>query len=116
MLVVDEASMIDLPMMSRLIDALPIMRELILSAIVINWPRLRLGLCWRYLRLCKRGLAAERPRRLTRLTGTRVPAGTGTEAASLRDSLCLLQKSYRLAAMLALVGSLRQSTVVIKRQ
>ena len=32
---------------------------------------------------------------MSRLTGSHVPAGTGTEAASLRDSLCLLQKSYR---------------------
>nr|EIG8944827.1 exodeoxyribonuclease V subunit alpha [Escherichia coli] len=41
------------------------------------------------------GFTAERARQLSRLTGTHVPAGTGTEAASLRDSLCLLQKSYR---------------------
>ncbi|MFP1528351.1 AAA family ATPase [Escherichia coli] len=45
-LVVDEASMIDLPMMSRLIDALPDHARVIFLAIVINWPRLRLGLCW----------------------------------------------------------------------
>ena len=41
------------------------------------------------------GFTAERAGQLSRLTGTHVPAGTGTEAASLRDSLCLLQKSYR---------------------
>ncbi|MGS9305423.1 exodeoxyribonuclease V subunit alpha, partial [Salmonella enterica subsp. enterica serovar Infantis] len=29
------------------------------------------------------------------LTGSDSPAGAGTPAASLRDSLCFLQKSYR---------------------
>ncbi len=95
-LVVDEASMINLPMMSRLIDALPDHAQVIFSAIVINWPRLRLGLYWGDIcAYANAGFTAERAGQLSRLTGTHVPAGTGTEAASLRDSLCLLQKSYR---------------------
>ena len=40
-----------------------------------------------------------------RLTGTHV-AGTGTEAASLRDGLCLLQKSYAFFGAVTVIGEL----------
>ncbi|VEB54661.1 exonuclease V alpha-subunit [Salmonella enterica subsp. enterica] len=41
------------------------------------------------------GLRRNAARQLSRLTGSAIPAGAGMQAASLRDSLCLLQKSYR---------------------
>ncbi|MGS9097387.1 exodeoxyribonuclease V subunit alpha, partial [Salmonella enterica subsp. enterica serovar Infantis] len=41
------------------------------------------------------GFTAERARQLSRITGSAIPAGAVTQAAYLRDSLCLLQKSYR---------------------
>lgn len=40
-LVVDEASMVDLPMMARLIAALPAKAQVIFLVIVTSWPRLR---------------------------------------------------------------------------
>ncbi len=55
-LVVDEASMIDLPMMSRLIDALPAHGRVIFSAIATSWPPWKRGRCWGYLRPGEFGL------------------------------------------------------------
>ncbi len=90
--------------MSRLIDALPDHARVIFLGIVINWPRLRLGLCWAISALIQRGLYPRACRAVEPPDGKPLPAGTGTEAASLRDSLCLLQKAIVSAAILALVS------------
>ena len=95
-LVVDEASMIDLPMMARLIDALPPHARVIFLGDRDQLASVEAGavlgdICvW-----VNAGYTAERAAELTRLTGTPVPAGESTQAGALRDSLCLLQKSYR---------------------
>lgn len=95
-LVVDEASMIDLPMMSRLIDALPDHARVIFLGDRDQLASVEAGavlgdICvW-----VNKGFTPERAAQLTRITGTPVPAGEGTTASALRDSLCLLQKSYR---------------------
>ncbi|QMI06427.1 exodeoxyribonuclease V subunit alpha [Citrobacter sp. RHB25-C09] len=95
-LVVDEASMIDLPMMSRLIDALPPHGRVIFLGDRDQLASVEAGavlgdICaW-----VSAGYTPERAQQLSRLTGMPVPAGTGNDAATLRDSLCLLQKSYR---------------------
>ena len=95
-LVVDEASMIDLPMMSRLIEALPPQGRVIFLGDRDQLASVEAGavlgdICaW-----VNAGFTAGRAQQLSRLTGSPIPAGAGTEAASLRDSLCLLQKSYR---------------------
>ncbi|EMD6812606.1 exodeoxyribonuclease V subunit alpha [Citrobacter koseri] len=95
-LVVDEASMIDLPMMSRLIEALPPHGRVIFLGDRDQLASVEAGavlgdICaW-----VNAGFTAGRAQQLSRLTGSPIPAGAGTEAASLRDSLCLLQKSYR---------------------
>ncbi|KNC88365.1 exodeoxyribonuclease V subunit alpha [Trabulsiella odontotermitis] len=95
-LVVDEASMIDLPMMSRLIDALPPHGRVIFLGDRDQLASVEAGavlgdICaW-----VNAGYTAERAAELSRLTGADIPAGEGTRAAGLRDSLCLLQKSYR---------------------
>ncbi|MFS9380768.1 exodeoxyribonuclease V subunit alpha [Citrobacter sp. ANG330] len=95
-LVVDEASMIDLPMMSRLIDALPSHGRVIFLGDRDQLASVEAGavlgdICaW-----VNAGYTSERAQQLARLTGTPVPAGTGNDAATLRDCLCLLQKSYR---------------------
>ena len=95
-LVVDEASMIDLPMMARLIEALPPQGRVIFLGDRDQLASVEAGavlgdICaW-----VNAGYTPERAQQLTRLTGTPVPAGVGNEAAALRDSLCLLQKSYR---------------------
>jgi exodeoxyribonuclease V alpha subunit len=95
-LVVDEASMIDLPMMSRLIDALPQHARVIFLGDRDQLASVEAGavlgdICaW-----VNKGFTPERAAQLSRITGTTVPAGEGTSASALRDSLCLLQKSYR---------------------
>ena len=94
-LVVDEASMIDLPMMSRLIDALPPHARVIFLGDRDQLASVEAGavlgdICaW-----VSAGYSPERAAQLSRLTGAAVPEGE-TSAGSLRDSLCLLQKSYR---------------------
>lgn len=95
-LVVDEASMIDLPMMARLIDALPAHARVIFLGDRDQLASVEAGavlgdICaW-----VSAGYTAGRAEELTRLTGTPVPAGEGSQAGALRDRLCLLQKSYR---------------------
>lgn len=95
-LVVDEASMIDLPMMSRLIDALPPHGRVIFLGDRDQLASVEAGaVLGDICAYVNAGFTAERARQLSRLTGGAIPAGAGTQAASLRDSLCLLQKSYR---------------------
>jgi len=95
-LVVDEASMIDLPMMARLIAALPAHARVIFLGDRDQLASVEAGavlgdVCaW-----VNAGYTPLRAQELSRLTGTSVPTGEGTEAGALRDSLCLLQKSYR---------------------
>lgn len=95
-LVVDEASMIDLPMMSRLIDALPQHARVIFLGDRDQLASVEAGavlgdICaW-----VNKGFTPERAAQLSRITGTTVPAGEGASTSALRDSLCLLQKSYR---------------------
>ncbi|EAV5844836.1 exodeoxyribonuclease V subunit alpha [Salmonella enterica] len=95
-LVVDEASMIDLPMMSRLIDALPPHGRVIFLGDRDQLASVEAGaVLGDICAYVNAGFTAERARQLSRLTGSAIPAGAGMQAASLRDSLCLLQKSYR---------------------
>lgn len=95
-LVVDEASMIDLPMMARLIDALPEHGRVIFLGDRDQLASVEAGavlgdICaW-----VNAGYTAGRAAQLERLTGHPVPAGESDVAGALRDSLCLLQKSYR---------------------
>ncbi len=92
-LVVDEASMIDLPMMARLIDALPEHGRVIFlgdrrsAGVGGGRSGTRGYLCW-----VNAGYTAGRAAQLERLTGHPVPAGESDVAGALRDSLCLLQK------------------------
>lgn len=95
-LVVDEASMIDLPMMSRLIDALPPHARVIFLGDRDQLASVEAGavlgdLCaW-----VNAGYSPQRAEQLSRLTGSPVPAGDASAPCALRDSLCLLQVSYR---------------------
>lgn len=106
-LVVDEASMIDLPMMSRLIEALPPHARVIFLGDRDQLASVEAGavlgdICaW-----VNAGYTAERAAQLTRLTGCAVPAGDGSAASALRDSLCLLQKAIASAVIPALVSLL----------
>ncbi|MFS9435097.1 exodeoxyribonuclease V subunit alpha [Citrobacter sp. C348] len=95
-LVVDEASMIDLPMMSRLIEALPPHGRVIFLGDRDQLASVEAGaVLGDICAFVNAGFTPERAKQLSRLTGSTIPAGVGTQAASLRDSLCLLQKSYR---------------------
>lgn len=88
--------MIDLPMMSRLIDALPPHGRVIFLGDRDQLASVEAGaVLGDICAYVNAGFTAERARQLSRLTGSAIPAGAGTQAASLRDSLCLLQKSYR---------------------
>lgn len=95
-LVVDEASMIDLPMMARLIAALPPHARVIFLGDRDQLASVEAGavlgdICaW-----VNEGYTPERAAELSQLTGYAVPAGQGTLAGALRDSLCLLRTSYR---------------------
>ncbi|WP_052282077.1 exodeoxyribonuclease V subunit alpha [Kluyvera genomosp. 1] len=95
-LVVDEASMIDLPMMARLIDALPPHGRVIFLGDRDQLASVEAGavlgdICsW-----VSAGYTEERACELSRLVGAEVPAGEGYAASALRDSLCLLRTSYR---------------------
>lgn len=95
-LVVDEASMIDLTMMSRLIDALPPHARVIFLGDRDQLASVEAGavlgdICT-YASL---GYTAERAQELARLTGCSLVSENHSLAGALRDSLCLLQKSYR---------------------
>ncbi|WEF29012.1 exodeoxyribonuclease V subunit alpha [Klebsiella aerogenes] len=108
-LVVDEASMIDLPMMSRLIDALPEHGRVIFLGDRDQLASVEAGavlgdICaW-----ATSGYTAGRAEELSRLTASPVPVGDGQTAGALRDSLCLLQKSYRFGSHSG-IGSLARA-------
>lgn len=95
-LVVDEASMIDLTMMSRLIEALPAHARVIFLGDRDQLASVEAGavlgdICT-YASL---GYTTERAQELARLTGCALEGNDNPLAGALRDSLCLLQKSYR---------------------
>ncbi|EOB4238529.1 exodeoxyribonuclease V subunit alpha [Raoultella planticola] len=108
-LVVDEASMIDLPMMARLIDALPEHGRVIFLGDRDQLASVEAGavlgdICaW-----VNAGYTAGRAAQLERLTGHPVPVGESDVAGALRDSLCLLQKSYRFGSHSG-IGSLARA-------
>ncbi|WP_324046388.1 exodeoxyribonuclease V subunit alpha [Aeromonas caviae] len=94
LLVVDEASMVDLPMMARLLDALPRHARLILLGDKDQLASVEAGavlgdICC----FIEQGISPAQADWLSRQTGYRLqgtPAG-----ARVRDSLCLLSKSWR---------------------
>lgn len=95
-LVVDEASMIDLTMMSRLIDALPSHARVIFLGDRDQLASVEAGavlgdICtW-----ASAGFTVERAQELSSMTGCQMEGNVNPVAGALRDSLCLLQKSYR---------------------
>lgn len=96
-LVVDEASMVDLPMMARLIAALPPEARVIFLGDRDQLASVEAGaVLGDICRFAEQGYSAERAAQLARLTGYALqgqPVG-----AAVRDSLCLLRKSYRFDA------------------
>lgn len=95
-LVVDEASMVDLPMMSRLTDALPERARVIFLGDRDQLASVEAGaVLGDICHYVNDGYSAQRAEQLHRLTGCEVPVGESARASALRDGLCLLRKSYR---------------------
>ncbi|MBY7975239.1 exodeoxyribonuclease V subunit alpha [Vibrio fluvialis] len=99
-LVVDEASMVDLPMMVKLVDALPDSARLILLGDKDQLASVEAGaVLGDICSFLYQGYSKEQSRVLSELTGFQ-PAALSPRHADHRiaDSLCMLQKSYRFDA------------------
>lgn len=95
-LVVDEASMVDLPMMSRLIAALPPQAQVIFLGDRDQLASVEAGaVLGDICRFAEQGYSPERAQQLARLTGYQLPGRAVNNEAKVRDNLCLLRKSYR---------------------
>lgn len=95
-LVVDEASMVDLPMMAKVIDALPEHARAIFLGDRDQLASVEAGaVLGDICHYVTSGYSSARARELSRLTGYSIPEGVGEQAGALRDGLCLLRKSYR---------------------
>ncbi|MGE4706616.1 exodeoxyribonuclease V subunit alpha [Yersinia enterocolitica] len=100
-LVVDEASMVDLPMMARLIAALPTKAQVIFLGDRDQLASVEAGaVLGDICRFAELGYSEPRAKQLARLTGCtlvgNIPIGeVEADAVNVRDSLCLLRKSYR---------------------
>lgn len=98
-LVVDEASMVDLPMMARLIAALPEQARVAFLGDRDQLASVEAGaVLGDICRFAEQGYSPARAAQLERLTGCQVEGVELEHPASVRDSLCLLRKSYRFDA------------------
>lgn len=94
LLVVDEASMVDLPMMARLLDALPGHARLILLGDKDQLASVEAGaVLGDICSFIEQGVSTEQAQWLSRQTGYRLQGRP--RGAPVRDSLCLLAKSWR---------------------
>ncbi|MGY6040560.1 exodeoxyribonuclease V subunit alpha [Aeromonas sp. AE23HZ002T15] len=94
LLVVDEASMVDLPMMARLLDALPKSARLILLGDKDQLASVEAGaVLGDICSFISQGISLEQADWLSRQTGYRLQSSP--IGAPVRDSLCLLAKSWR---------------------
>lgn len=99
LLVVDEASMVDLPMMASLISALPAQARVIFLGDRDQLASVEAGaVLGDICRCAEAGYSSARARELALLTGCEIVGNDEVQAASVRDSICLLRKSYRFDA------------------
>ncbi|MTD28330.1 exodeoxyribonuclease V subunit alpha [Erwinia sorbitola] len=95
-LVVDEASMVDLPMLANLIAALPAQARVIFLGDRDQLASVEAGaVLGDICRCAESGYSMERAAELTRLTGCDVSGREDASASEVRDMICLLRKSYR---------------------
>ncbi|MCD1125103.1 exodeoxyribonuclease V subunit alpha [Jinshanibacter sp. LJY008] len=95
-LIVDEASMVDLPMMARLIEALPEHARLILLGDRDQLASVEAGaVLGDICRFAEQGYSRQRADELSRLTGFNISPLNLPHAVAVRDNLSLLKKSYR---------------------
>ncbi|WP_029684440.1 exodeoxyribonuclease V subunit alpha [Tatumella saanichensis] len=98
-LVVDEASMVDLTMMAALTAALPPHARVIFLGDRDQLASVEAGaVLGDICRNAEYGYSASRAAELNALTGASLTGKTIAEAPTVRDSLCLLQHSYRFDA------------------
>ncbi|MEF1289102.1 exodeoxyribonuclease V subunit alpha [Vibrio sp. M260118] len=109
MLVVDEASMVDLPMMYKLIDALPKHARLILLGDKDQLASVEAGaVLGDICSFSQFGFSHGQAALVARLTGYETLAHSANGQASIADSLCMLKKSYRFDARSG-IGQLAQA-------
>nr|WP_154324584.1 exodeoxyribonuclease V subunit alpha [Pantoea sp. 201603H] len=95
-LVVDEASMVDLPMMANLIAALPPQARVIFLGDRDQLASVEAGaVLGDICRLAEAGYSKTRAAQLSQITGCQIDGQDDDTASPVRDSLCLLRKSYR---------------------
>lgn len=108
-LVVDEASMVDLPMMYKLIDALPKHARLILLGDKDQLASVEAGaVLGDICSFSHFGFSQLQATQVARLTGYTTLAQTNNVQPSIADSLCMLKKSYRFDARSG-IGQLSQA-------
>ncbi len=109
MLVVDEASMVDLPMMYKLIDALPKHARLILLGDKDQLASVEAGaVLGDICSFSQFGFSHGQAAQIARLTGYETLAHSANCLVSVADSLCMLKKSYRFDARSG-IGQLAQA-------
>ncbi|MGP4123705.1 MAG: exodeoxyribonuclease V subunit alpha [Sodalis sp. (in: enterobacteria)] len=95
-LIIDEASMIDLQMMANVIAALPPQARVIFLGDRCQLSSVEAGAVLDNIcQFAGVGYSPARRAELARLTGFALPAGAGNGGYKVADSLCLLRKSYR---------------------
>ena len=98
-LVVDEASMVDLPLMARLLEALPDHARLILLGDRDQLSSVEAGsVLGDICSFASEGYSFAQCEQLQQLTGFDLSSFQQSRGTSLCDSLCLLRKSYRFDA------------------
>ncbi|MDN3610811.1 exodeoxyribonuclease V subunit alpha [Vibrio ostreicida] len=98
-LVVDEASMVDLPMMYKLVDALPKQARLILLGDKDQLASVEAGaVLGDICSFSHLGYSSAQAAQLIQLTGYQTFTQQLNTGPTLADSLCMLQKSYRFDA------------------
>ncbi|REF26979.1 DNA helicase/exodeoxyribonuclease V alpha subunit [Xenorhabdus cabanillasii] len=102
-LIIDEASMVDLSMMARLIDALPAKAKVIFLGDKDQLASVEAGaVLGDICRFAEQGYSIDRAKQLTKLTGCQLVSYSVSEpkdiTLAVRDCLCLLRKSYRFNA------------------
>lgn len=109
MLVVDEASMVDLPMMYKLVDALPKHARLILLGDKDQLASVEAGaVLGDICSFSQLGFSHGQAAQIARLTGFETLTHTTNTQPSIADSLCMLKKSYRFDARSG-IGQLAQA-------
>ncbi|WP_299020452.1 exodeoxyribonuclease V subunit alpha [uncultured Photobacterium sp.] len=98
-LVVDEASMVDLPMMARLLDAMPPHAKLILLGDRDQLASVEAGaVLGDICSFSEQGYSPSQGQLLGQLTGYQFAAAQDGGLGAVADSLCMLRKSYRFHA------------------